>query len=283
MRQLEGPAVETDLFAFDELGADVASLLKPLPMQNAGERLADRFVTAIALCEYVPGQRLPSERELADVLGVGRGVVREALQRLSAAGYVSIKRGRHGGTFIETHWAADTQAIVRRVLVPERQRLNQLLDLRSLVESMVARAAAERRDEIDISNIQRAVEAYAAAGDDRHSSGLADRNLHLAINRATHNPMLEAMTYRIRAEVSLGFGMEPFSPLLRTRALQQHPLLAAAVIAGDADAAAHLAAEHFQLSEDILKRLIETVDHDHVDQPETQRPRVHQNNQHRTA
>ena len=275
--------METDSFILDLQGVDGAGLLKPLPMQNAGERLADRFVAAIALGEYVPGQRLPSERELADMLGVGRGVVREALQRLSAAGYVTIKRGRHGGAFIETHWLDDTQAIVRRVLVPERQRLNQLLDLRSLVESMVARAAAERRDEIDISNIRRAVEAYAAAGDDRHSSGLADRNLHLAINRATHNPMLEALTYRIRAEVSLGFGMEPFSPLLRTRALQQHPLLAAAVIAGDADTAAHLAAEHFQLSEDILKRLIETVDHDHVDRPESRQPRAHQKNQNRTA
>lgn len=234
-------------------------LLDPLPMQNAGERLADRLVTAIALGEFVPGQRLPAERDLAAMLNVGRGVVREALQRLSASGYVTIKRGRSGGTFIKTDWTPDSKAIVRRVLMPERQRLNQLLDLRSLVESMVARAAAERRDESDIEHIKRAVDAYAAAGSDRHSSGVADRDLHLAINRATHNPTLEALTYRIRAEVSLGFGIEPYSPLLRERALHQHPLLANAVIAGEADLAARLAAEHFHLSEDILKRLISTV------------------------
>jgi DNA-binding FadR family transcriptional regulator len=239
---------------------EVSGLLEPLPMQNAGERLADRLVTAIALGEFVPGQKLPPERELAAMLSVGRGVVREALQRLAASGYVSIKRGRNGGTFIETDWSADTKAIVRRVLVPERRRITQLLDLRSLVESMVARTAAERRDESDVAQIERAVEAYVAAGNDRHSSGLADRDLHLAINRATHNPLLEALSYRIRAEVSLGFGVEPYSPLLRERALQQHPVLADAVIAGDADLAASLAAEHFHLSEDILKRLISTVD-----------------------
>jgi GntR family transcriptional repressor for pyruvate dehydrogenase complex len=261
----------------------VSGLLEPLPMQNAGERLADRLVTAIALGEFVPGQKLPPERELASMLNVGRGVVREALQRLAASGYVSIRRGRSGGTFIETHWSADTKAIVRRVLVPERQRLNQLLDLRSLVESMVARTAAERRDDSDIEHIQRAVDNYVAAGGDRQSSGLADRDLHLAINRATHNPMLEGLTYRIRAEVSLGFGMEPYSPLLRERALQQHPILAAAVIAGDADLAASLAAEHFHLSEDILKRLISTVDDEPASgqQRRAQRPRKSQ--QPRTA
>jgi DNA-binding FadR family transcriptional regulator len=261
----------------------VAGLLEPLPMQNAGERLADRFVTAIALGEFVTGQRLPPERELASMLSVGRGVVREALQRLAASGYVSIKRGRNGGTFIEAHWLADTKAIVRRVLVPERQHINQLLDLRSLVESMVARTAAERRDDSDIEHIQRAVDAYAAAGNDRHSSGVADRDLHLAINRATHNPMLEALTYRIRAEVSMGFGMEPYSPLLRKRALQQHPLLAAAVIAGDADLAASLAAKHFHLSEAILKRLISTVDDEPA--PDQRRPaqRPRKSQQPRTA
>lgn len=238
----------------------VTSLLGPLPMQNAGERIADRLVTAIALGEFVPGQRLPPERELAVVLNVGRGVVREALQRLTVSGYVTVKRGRSGGTFIKTGWSDDTRAIVRRVLVPERERITQLLDLRLLVEAMVARTAAQRRDESDIVQIERALISYVAAGNNRHSSGLADRDLHLAINRATHNPMLEGLTYRIRAEVSLGFGVEPYSPLLRERALQQHPLLASAVIDGDADLAATLAAEHFHLSEDILKRLISTFD-----------------------
>ncbi len=238
----------------------IASLLEPLAMHNAGERLADRFVTAIALGEFVPGQRLPPERELAAMLNVSRGVVREALQRLAASGYVSVRRGRGGGTFIEADWAPDTNAIVRRVLVPERHRLTQLLDLRSLVESMVARTAAQRRDASDVAVIERAVSAYAAAGGDRHSSGVADRDLHLAINRATHNPLLETLSYRIRAEVSLGFGAEPYSPLLRTRALQQHPALAAAVIAGDADLAAELAAEHFHLSENNLQRLMASAE-----------------------
>lgn len=248
----------------EDLSLTSSHLLEPLTMQNAGERVADRVVTAIALGEFVPGQRLPAEREMASMLNVSRGVVREALQRLSVGGYVTIKRGRSGGAFVEAGWAPDSKAIIRRVLVPERQRIDHLLDLRSLVESMVARTAALRRDESDIVEIERAVAAYAFAGNDRHSSGVADRNLHLAINRAAHNPMLESLSFQIRADVSLGFGVEPYSPLLRERALHQHPELAKAVIEGDVDLAGQLAAQHFRLSEDLLRRLIETVEvHEH--------------------
>lgn len=244
----------------------VSSLLEPLPMQNAGERVADRLVTAIALGEFVPGQRLPSERDLATMLNVSRGVIREALQRLAGTGYVSIKRGRTGGTFIESNWSPNSKAMIRRVLVPERQRIEQLLDLRSLVEATIARAAAERRNESDISQIRDAVAAYDTAGHDRQSSGFADHHLHLTITRAAHNPLLEALSYKIRAEVSLGFGIEPYSQLLRQRALHQHPKLADAVIDGKADLAANLAAEHFLLSEDILRRLIEIVESDSSDE-----------------
>ena len=74
--------------------------LVPIAMPTAGERIAERIVTAIALGEFVPDQRLPTERDLAAMLEVSRTTVREALQRLQAAGYVTTRRGRAGGTFV---------------------------------------------------------------------------------------------------------------------------------------------------------------------------------------
>ena len=61
------------------------ALLAPVTMRTAGERIAERLVTAIALGEFEPGQRLPTERDLAATLEVSRTTVREALQRLQAA------------------------------------------------------------------------------------------------------------------------------------------------------------------------------------------------------
>ncbi len=230
------------------------ALLGPVPMQTAGERIAERIVTAIALGEFVPDQRLPTERDLAVMLEVSRTTVREALQRLQAAGYVTTKRGRGGGTFVKTGHGPDSDEMIRRTLVPTWDLLTEVLDLRRLVEQMIARAAAERRDERDIAAIRKAVGEYALAAD-RETSRRADHALHQAIARATHNSKLVDLSAGIRREVSLGFEAEPYTPQVRHRALRQHPRLADAVIAGRADRAAELAAAHFSLTEDMIREL----------------------------
>ncbi len=230
--------------------------LGPIPMQTAGERIAERIVTAIALGEFVPDQRLPTERELAVSLEVSRTTVREALQRLQAAGYVTTRRGRNGGTFVNagTGSGSDADAMIRRTLIPAWHELTEVLDFRSLIEQAIARTAAQRRDDHDIAAIRAAVGDYARAAD-REASRLADHALHQAIARAAHNSRLVAVSASIRREVSLGFDAEPYSPLVRQRAVAQHPSLAEAVIAGDADRSAVLAAEHFSLTEEMLTEL----------------------------
>jgi GntR family transcriptional regulator, transcriptional repressor for pyruvate dehydrogenase complex len=230
-------------------------LLTPLTLRTAGERIAERFVTAIALGEFVPGQQLPSERELAAQLGVSRTTVREALQRLHAAGYVTTRRGRGGGTFVQTDaGTAESEEMIRRALLPAWEELTEVLDFRQLVEQQIARTAAERRDDNDIKVIREAVVAYERA-QNREESRLADGAVHLAITQAAHNTRLTELSARIRREVSLGFDAEPYSPAVRRRALHQHPELAEAVIAGDAALAARSAAQHFSLTEDMLREL----------------------------
>jgi len=232
----------------------LGSLLQPVPMRTASERVADRLVTAIALGEFEPGQRLPAERELAAALEVSRTTVREALQRLHAGGYVAIRRGRGGGTFVMTGTGPGADEMIKRTLDPAWEHLAEVLDYRRLVEQLIARTAAERRDDHDISVITGAVRDYSRARD-RQTSRLADHALHQAIARATHNPRLADLSARIRREVGLGFDAEPYTPQMRRRALRQHPRLAEAVIAGQPDRAADLAASHFSLTESVLAEL----------------------------
>jgi len=229
-------------------------LLAPLTLRTAGERIAERFVTAIALGEFVPDQQLPSERELAHLLKVSRTTVREALQRLHAAGYVTTKRGRGGGTFVQTGSGAESEEMIRRTLLPAWDQLSEVLDFRQLIEQQIARAAAERRDEHDIKAIREAVAAYERAGD-RTESRVADGAVHQSIARAAHNARLTELSAEVRREVSFGFDAEPYSPEVRRRAIHQHPELAEAVITGDPETAARAAAAHFSLTEDLLREL----------------------------
>jgi len=232
----------------------VTEYLAPITMPTAGERIAERIVTAIALGEFVPDQRLPTERDLAAMLEVSRTTVREALQRLAAAGYVITKRGRNGGTFVRTSLRPGADDMIRRTLVPAWADLTEILDFRRLIEQTIARTAAERRDMRDIGAIRKAVGEYARATD-RDASHLADHAVHQAIARACHSSRLVELSASIRREVSLGFDAEPYTPQVRQRAMAQHPQLAEAVIAGNADRAAELAAEHFSLTEAMLTEL----------------------------
>ena len=230
-------------------------LLAPVTIRTTGEVIAERFVTAIALGQFVPGQRLPAERELAGMLNVSRATVREAIARLAESGYVTVRRGRAGGTFVAAGWGPDAEEMIRRTLNPEWQELELLLDFRQLVEQQIARTAAIRREDTDIVAIRRALSDYEHAGDDRDSSHLADLALHRAIATATQNPHLRDLSLSVRHDISFGFEAEPYSPEVRRRALHQHPELAQAVIDGNPERAAELAAEHFSLTESMLREL----------------------------
>ena len=121
------------------------ALLAPITLRTAGERIAERLVTAIALGEFVPGQRLPAERDLAAMLEVSRTTVREALQRLQAAGYVTARRGRGGGTFVQTGQGADSDEMIRRTLLPAWEELTEILQGVVMVSIAVAVPWVKRR------------------------------------------------------------------------------------------------------------------------------------------
>jgi GntR family transcriptional regulator, transcriptional repressor for pyruvate dehydrogenase complex len=231
----------------------------PLRLQNAAEQIGERLVTAIALGEFVPGQRLPAERELAAMLGVSRSTVREALHRLSATGYVKIHRGRNGGAVVQSDWGPGTAEMVERTLLPNWEHFELLFDLRRLIEQQIARTAAQRLDESHVAEIEAARDRYRAAGSDREASRVADSELHAAIARATRNPLLANLSRQLRAQVSLGFEAEPYSSSIRERAIGQHDGLVRAVVERRPQDAAELAGEHFSLTEDAIRKLLGRV------------------------
>lgn len=238
--------------------APAGGVLEPLELRRAEEQLAERLVTAIALGEFVPGQKLPPERALSAQLGVSRKTVRAALHRLAADGYLEIGRGRNGGAVVKEDWLPSSGEIVRRTLAENWPAFEQLFDLRHLIEPLIARTAAARRDDDDLARIVEACDAYDAAPD-REASRAADAALHAAVADATRNVHLAALSRQIRVQVSLGFSSEPYTPAIRRRAISDHRALVEAIAAADASAAEGVAREHFLLTEDALRRLARKV------------------------
>ena len=220
--------------------------------RTTGAALADQIVTAIALGQFVPGQRLPAERELAESLGVSRATVRDALARVVAMDLLDVRRGRAGGAYVRSPWGTTSAEAVRAFLEPQWAALEDVMDMRHLVEALVARTAAERRTPDDVRAVRRALDDYRRA-DDLQSAQAADLALHHAVARAAHNERLLALREQLLTDVSLGFAVEPFTRAIYDRALPQHEALATAVADREPDAAWLLGKEHFTITADELR------------------------------
>ena len=231
----------------------------PIVSRHVSDDVVDRLVTAVALGLYVPNQQLPTERELATMLGVSRSSVREALQQLTTSGYLVVRRGRNGGYFVLAEWGPTSAERVRRHLVANWAEFEQIFDARTLIEPLIARTAAMRRSPDDLKAIQTALQAYLDAPD-HDASRRADGSLHLAIAKATQNPILVSLSVDLRTKISLNLGAEPYSDDVRRIAMRQHQDLVAAVTENRGDDAAAIAAVHFTLSETLIRALVERAE-----------------------
>ena len=223
-------------------------LAQQLAMPSRVDEITDRLVTAIAIGEYLPGARLPVERELAAALGVGRMTVRAALARLVERGLLETRRGRGGGSYVVDQWPESSTDAVRRTLSIRLGELRDRCDAICRLHGAVCRAAAEARTPADVAELRTALEEYRTA-----SSGLAaqqaDSRLHLAIMEAAHNPVLKQVLVDLEASISIGapahlWGEPSTMRQMEQRSLHEHEDLIAAIADGNEDRADALARAH---------------------------------------
>src|SRR5918998_2039771 len=144
----------------------------PFQVRQRYEQVADRIAADIASGRLSPGERLPSERDLARQLEVGRASVREAIAALQVAGMVETRPG--SGSFVAAG-AAD------RTREAHDSSPSDLLEARELLEPAVARLAAQRgRPDEEAEALLAAMEQAAAAGD-RGGWNDCDRRFHQRI------------------------------------------------------------------------------------------------------
>lgn len=220
-------------------------------------QISDRLITAIATGEFLPGSRLPAERELAVLLHVGRTSVRAALAVLHERGLIETQRGRGGGSFVRVQWTPDSHAAVVRTLQSRWGDIQDRLDAMRSLHGAIARAAAERRDDHDIAVLQQRNEEYRAAGSGRPKQ-FADASLHLAISDAAKNETLKEMLLALERDISIGAPLhvwgEPDGMVAsEERALREHDRLVDAIVDGRDDDADAVAREHARIDLELLE------------------------------
>ncbi|HZU15513.1 MAG TPA: FCD domain-containing protein [Candidatus Dormibacteraeota bacterium] len=118
--------------------------------KRLGEQVAELLLAAIRLHEFLPGEKLPSERELCTRLGVNRTAVREGLRWLEHQRFIEIRRGKYGGAFV-LHAPADLAVARIRDKIAD---LRQLLEFRAVIEPRAAGMAAERIEDVELQRLR---------------------------------------------------------------------------------------------------------------------------------
>ena len=155
------------------------------------QKLAARIAELIRSGEFKVGDRLPSERALAERFNVSRTLVREAIIVLEIQGAVEVRGG--SGIYICAPVAGTASAPDSGYTLPPGPGPFELLRARSLIESEIASVAAENRKDSDIDRIYAALAAMREHMQDKAANEAADRLFHLRIAESTGNSVLLQM------------------------------------------------------------------------------------------
>src|SRR5688572_3038339 len=152
--------------------------IQPIIRRKLTSDVASKVISLILDGYWLPGQQLPSERELSIQMGVGRTSLREGLKALEIMGLIEVRIGE--GTFVKKKWNFFGPGLISAIN-SSKDKVKQLIQARQLLEVKLAGWAAERRSSDDLRQIAESVDAMEAAGKDRDLFLEADLNFHVAI------------------------------------------------------------------------------------------------------
>jgi DNA-binding GntR family transcriptional regulator len=196
---------------------------RPVPLRHA---VFDALLEMIISRELQPGEHL-GEGELAEHLGVSRQPVREAFQQLHAEGWVDLRPGQ--GAFVHS---------------PTEKEVDDLLAVRTMLESQSARLAAGARTDGDIGRLWQVWDAGRRAVDAGDLAGMvaANADFHACVMGIGDNRVLAELAQLVGRRVRWHY--RPVAQARSQHSWDEHAELIRAIAAGDADGAGRIMSEH---------------------------------------
>lgn len=206
-----------------------------------------------------PGQKIPSERQLAARLGVSRAIIREALHELQGRGVIQTHHGK--GSFVASILPAtedlDDRSPLAHLFAGHPRTLYDLLEVREQLEGQAALLAAQRATAMDRHRITKAFRVLEST--DPLSNARPDHGFHQAIVEASHNPILvhvlnglkNMMLLTVQASVA---NLNPREEM-RHSIMRQHKQIYQAIMAGKPTAARKAAMAHVRFVGNSMRTL----------------------------
>lgn len=159
-------------------------------MENGrvSEKIANTIKQMVIEKEYLPGEKLPNERKLAEEMNVSRTALREALNNLNASGVVKIKRG--SGTFISDNPGVIDDPLGLEYIADKEKTLKYWYDVRLILEPEAVYLAAKEATDEEIEKIAQLELKIREQVKNKEEFIEVDLKFHTELARATHNPIM---------------------------------------------------------------------------------------------
>lgn len=214
--------------------------IKPLNRPSIGEQIGEKLKEYLLAGRWKPGEKMPTDNDLAESFGVSRLTIREALLRLTSIGLLESHYG--GGTYVRKI----TPGLNMKTLVPvaylDTKSILDVIEFRLVVEVRTAGLAARRATPEDIANLEA---TWIGMDQNKHNpTGFAEEDLafHLELAKITDNSLLVETLNVIRAILS-----QTMQTAIRhrgTRGLHYHRLMIDAIKAKDEKLTMDIMEEH---------------------------------------
>ncbi len=227
----------------------MSSLFRKAKQNRIFQDVVDQIQTAILDGQIKPGDKLPAERELGEMLGTSRGTLREALRVLEQKGLIEIRLGMGGGGIVKDPGGEQITESLAMMIRSQKVSLHHLAEFREDVEGTVAGLAAKRATAEDIEHlrelIQTAKKCWEAGVEKWPEFVRVDEKLHMFISRIAGNPVYEVILKTVHDNIQIYYDrFLPSGVNELNENYQDLSQLVEAVAEGQVERAVELARDH---------------------------------------
>lgn len=236
----------------------MTNVFKPIRPKKISEEIVSQIKELITIGELAPGERIPSERELAQMLGVSRPSVREAIMVLDAMGLLEARQG--GGTYVRSLTAAALSDPLTSMVEENPALLHALVEVRMGLETWSAYLAAQRASASEVEHLGQLFATMEKQANHGGWDADVDSQFHYAITAATHNTLqmhvlntIHSLFHKtIQVALTEFYRKEGMLELL----LDQHRAIYQAIAQGNPEQAREAMMRHISLVEDKMSELL---------------------------
>jgi GntR family transcriptional repressor for pyruvate dehydrogenase complex len=230
-------------------------LFTTVSANRMSEAIVAQIRNLIRSNRLVPGDRLPSERELCDQFGVSRVTVREALRVLEAGGLIEIRVGARGGAFVTTPTSDQLSAGLADLINLASVTAYEVTEARIVFELGIIPMVVERATDEDVEDLRELTREHIAALKHGEYTMAMSAQFHNRVGACTHNAAIEMLVHSFHGPLLMSLReARTAAPVMGQRGTYEHRDFVEAIAERNVEEATAIMRRHIERTAKVLSK-----------------------------